>query len=140
MDPLSIVASVITIAGIALTSLKQLRNFYGAKTEILNLINEVSDLRLVLGEVNRTIQGRAKATNLRDSSINAIAIVLKRAETNFIKLIKTIDNVTRVDASRGKRKVNRFSWIYHKSKISRLQHQLTDARTTLTTLYSSSTM
>ena len=58
-DPLSITASVIAVMGAAdgvNTIFAKIKNFVDASKKLLALINEVSDLTLVLGDVKKLVQ------------------------------------------------------------------------------------
>lgn len=141
MDPLSIIASAIALAGAASTSLHKAREFFGAKTELLCLINEVSDIRLVVEEFDHLMRQRGSNAELAKESIDAIATVLQIAQADSVTLNEVNYNeVSRVDQSTGQQKVRRFAWTRHKSKLVRLQTRLKDTRTTLVMLCSSTTL
>lgn len=56
MDPLSIIASSITVAGTVGIALKAIHHTYRAKPELLALLNEVTDVTAILREVERSLQ------------------------------------------------------------------------------------
>jgi hypothetical protein len=56
MDPLSIIASSIAVAGAASFALKSIHRTYKAKPELLALLNEVTDVAAILCEVERSLQ------------------------------------------------------------------------------------
>ena len=141
MDPLSVIASVIAISGAVATSLEQVRKFYGAEADVLGLINEVSDLRLILEGLDQTIQERGQHVKLQKDRVLAIISVLKRAQTEFEALNQAIKGgVFRTDPETGKDKVSRTSWMRKKSRILRLQSQIKDTRVTLSTLCSNASL
>ncbi|KAI0977540.1 ankyrin repeat-containing domain protein [Xylaria arbuscula] len=146
MDPLSIIASAIAVAGAASASLEQVSKFVKAKTELLDLMNEVSDLRMVLDEVDRSISEHGKNVAFRKGEhAQAMGRVLKKAQEG---LEETVEMVQRdviklggqsVMGKVGKNRVARFSWMKNKTKMMGLQSQLKEARATLTTLCTTAT-
>ena len=135
------IASVITISGAVATSLEQVRHFHDAKAEVLGLVNEVNDLRLVLTQFHRIIRDRGQSLQIREDCIFDIASVVKRAQAVFEELSSAINKgVFRSDSVTGKSQIGRFSWIRQKSKIQQLASQLKDTRVTLTALGSSVTL
>lgn len=140
MDPLSAIASVIAVAQAVSHTLDQVNKFYGAKAEILALMNEVSDLRLVLQELDQTMKDRGQHTSLQNSRVPALLHVLKRAQAELETFNEATRDVFRTDHDTGKDKVSRVVWMRKKSSIIRLQSQLRDMRATLSALCSTVTM
>ena len=56
MDPLSIIASTLTLASATQTGLNILIQAYGAQPELLSLSNELADLMVILKEGNQSLQ------------------------------------------------------------------------------------
>jgi hypothetical protein len=138
MDPVSLIASVITIAGTVSISLEQVCAFCGAQTEVLSLINEVNDLRLVLDEINHTVQERGQRLDPQEGRTIAINSVLQKTCAELAEadgIIKT--DVLRSGTTNGEQKVGRVSWVRHRPKFKRLQVRLKEKRLTLSTLCSS---
>jgi len=61
MDPLSITCGIITISGVVLGSLKVLSTVLGASDEGIALMNEVTELQVVLRDVQSILEGSKKA-------------------------------------------------------------------------------
>ena len=141
MDPISAIASVIAISGAVATSLEQVRHFYDAKVEVLSLVNEVNDIRLVLAQFHRAIRDRGQGSRIEEDCALDISSVVKRAQTIFEELKNAINKgVFRSDPITGKGHTGRISWLRRKSQIQQLSSQLKDIRLTLTALCSSATM
>ena len=64
MDPLSVIASSIAVAGTARITLKAIHRIYRAKPELLALLNEITDLTTILRQVEGSLQLGEQADNL----------------------------------------------------------------------------
>ena len=103
MDPLSIITSAITLAGVLGTSLEQVRRFFRAEADIFSLTNEVSDLHPILEEVGCTIRERGQDISLKGDQARAIASIVKGARTELEELQHIIDNrIFTQDSTTGK--------------------------------------
>ena len=118
-----------------------MRSFYGAKAELLHLINEVSDLRLILNEIDYTVQERGQQLKLQEYRAGAIVLVLKKEQAELTEIDWIIDDsVLKTVSATGRQKVGRIAWTRQKSKLKRLQLQLKDTRLNLSTLCSNATL
>ena len=87
MDPLSIIASSIAIAHVVHTSLKAAYAFHHAKPELMALSNEISDLLLVLRELEAALYRRSLSpTQLHPTS------GLSSATTNVKQKLEQLSN------------------------------------------------
>ncbi|MCJ1385550.1 hypothetical protein MMC17_008673 [Xylographa soralifera] len=139
MDPLSLTASilaVLTAAGTVANGLKKLRSLKHAPDEFVTLTTEVSDLQLVLEEVNDAI--RAQGEHGERLSTN-LAKLLLRAKTTLVKLNKIIQKrLTRTQTSNiNELKVARLAWIIKRPVVRALQEELQGIRLNLTTALTS---
>ena len=69
MDPLSAVASCITIAGTVCTALNFIQDTCGAQAEIFALANEISDISIVLQEILDSVHQQNSATSTKLSDL-----------------------------------------------------------------------
>lgn len=141
MDPLSIVRSSLSVAGALTVTLEQVQALCNAHGDVLGLINEVSDLRLILTEIDNVIQKRNDDGRVDAGHVQGITAVLQRAQANLEHLDRLLENgVTEVDSTNGKRKIKRFAWMKQKTKLKRLEMHLKDTRITLSTLVTNATL
>ncbi|MCJ1432425.1 hypothetical protein MMC27_001781 [Xylographa pallens] len=134
MDPLALAASilaVLTAAGTVSNGLKKLWSLKHASEEFLVLMTEVSDLQIVLEEVNDAI--RAQGEHGERLSTN-LAKLLLRAKITLVKLNKIIQKrLTRTQStSLNELKVARLAWIIKKPAVRALQEELQAIRLNLT--------
>ena len=128
-DPLSITASVIAVLGAAegvsktLARIKSLRH---APTEVLALINEVSDLRIILGEVERYV--------IRDVSspveqLQTMSTLVERAMDSLLELDQLIQyRLLKATSRSTEPKISRREWAAAKPVIERYRQGLRDIR------------
>ena len=134
MDPLGLTASilaVLTAAGTVSNGLKKLRSLKHASDEFLVLMTEVSDLQIVLEEVNDAI--RAQGEHGERLSTN-LAKLLLRAKITLVKLNKIIQKrLTRAQTtSLNELKVARLAWIMKRPAVKALQEELQGIKLNLT--------
>lgn len=130
MDPLSALTSIVTLTGAVAKSLNGLEEILGASTELHALINETSDLQVVLKSVQ---------TALRDSqdhdAVGGLSGTLDRTNNQLLEVEKLINyRLIRLGA-RGKNglaKVDHRRWLQNISYIKKLQQSLRDSRQNLT--------
>jgi hypothetical protein len=136
MDPLSITASAIAIAGATAQTLEALNSIHGASSELHALMNEVSELRIVLPEVERVILERRTHQQLPQGTVDKICKLLEGAKNNLHSLDNMIkDRLTSSYSPSGEAKVARLSWLRQKSKVRRIQQELRGNRNSLADLW-----
>lgn len=131
MDPLSIIASTIAIADAVGYGLEKLRDLYEANSEVCALINEVTDLKLVLLEARRSIEERKSYPQQYQGSIEKIANLLLPANDKLEELEKIVSD--ELTASRTLR--TRIAWMRHKSKVNKILLALKEVRMNLPTIW-----
>jgi hypothetical protein len=136
MDPLSIIASTIAIAGAVSTSIHQIKAFYDAGNELHALMNEVSELRIVLSEVESAIIERQSRKTLPQRSVDNICLLINGAKDKLQQLDTIIKGpLTKANSSSGDGKVARLAWLRQKSKAKRLQEELKKFRLSLSSVW-----
>ena len=132
MDPLTIIGSVIALTQAAdrtMTLATKVRRYFRASDEITALINEISDLGLVLGKLqSNTPMFPAQELPTLQKLLDSCNRTILRVE-NMIQdvYVKSIDS----DGSE-KPRFRRLVWLRKRSEIDRLSQQLRDSRTLLT--------
>jgi hypothetical protein len=125
MDPLSITCGIITISSVVLGSLKIVTTVLGASDEGIALMNEVTDLQVVLNDVQSILKGPEKAET--ESLLSALSKLNKSVVLlhDFVhtRLLKEedIDNV----------RISKLVWLYERHHIMRYQRELKSLRSEL---------
>ena len=137
-DPLSIIASVITVIGAAegvSKMLSRLRRIKNAPNEILALINEVSDLTLILGDVERCFTDEGRRPRLSQDHLRTLSTAINRARDKLLELDKLIQyRLVKPDSVPDNLKVSRYEWASAKPTIERFRQSLRDTRLNIVTV------
>ena len=136
-DPLSIITSVVTLIGTTDSILKTLQSFKDlrkAPSEVLALVNEVTDLRVVLDNVSDYIT-EAEQTKLSDTKrLQHITTLIKRAEEHLLKLDDVIHSaIGKSGPSREGSKMWRIQWMKAKGPVEIIRQRLRDVRLNIVT-------
>lgn len=125
MDPISVIASTLAIAGALSTSLNQFKTLYDAGHELHSLTNELSEIRIVLSEVEGAIMERQSLTQLPQRSLKNICKLVTCAKDK-LQLLDTItkDKLIRSYSPSGEAKVARLAWLRQKSRVKKVQEDL----------------
>ena len=132
MDPLSVTASCIAVAGAggaAVKGLKKLRELTKIPDILLSVMNEVADLTLVTQDIRLNLQLRKDAYSILPSSISVITQLLDRAQDTLIELDQAINyRLLRSPKPNGEITFSRSAWIMEEHRVQRLQASLRATR------------
>ena len=130
-DPLSITASIIAVVGAAegvtktLTKIKNIRN---APEELLALINEVSDLQIVLGDIQSYTQTMTISPPIQDA-FQHLSVLIDRARNKLLQLDELIQyRLTKPESAVGRIKVSRREWATARTTIDNFRQSLRDIK------------
>lgn len=132
MDPLSITASILTISELGEKLWKTFQRLRRAPDEVLALTNEISEWRLMTGELEDVLQERS-CEDLQQPhvTINVSRILAKAKgqlhELDLIvhqRLFDYADNV----------KLKRVRWLRVRAEVERIRKSLSSTRSELSTL------
>ncbi|KAL8714060.1 MAG: hypothetical protein Q9225_006643 [Loekoesia sp. 1 TL-2023] len=131
-DPLSIAASVITLAAVAAQiskAISRLRHFGEVPGRVYTLKNEISDLEVVLRQVAHALEQKSLAPNNEQGSLEQI---LARTKGHLADLGKALERVANACAG-GKVKIISKSAIWWKEKtlFQGLQEDIRSVKATL---------
>ncbi|KAI4267479.1 MAG: hypothetical protein LQ337_008331, partial [Flavoplaca oasis] len=137
MDPISVAASVLTVLGAAATAgraLDRLQSSRQAPEHLVALVNEVSDLRVVLHNVRDAVQERAK-TSQECGNLGFVVqrATLKLSELNRLiygNLLKTNNGCDALDDD-DLIKASRRAFLRYSGKIKSLQAEIRDIKMSL---------
>jgi hypothetical protein len=124
MEPLSLIASVLTVGAFTTASLKVILQVRGASDEVQALINEISDLSAIIKDVEHTLRynKRLKAESTGIASLHA---VLSKANTIINHLHAFVSRVLMKEESLLRNaRISRTAWLKEKPQVSKYQRQL----------------
>jgi chromosome segregation ATPase len=136
MDPLSIIANSIAVASIVTYGLEKLVELHEAKSDICSFINEVTDLKLILLEAERSVTECQSYAQQGQNSVKKISELLLPAKDKLEELEKIISGqLTSLSSSDSKFKSVRVRWLRHKSKVKKIILELKEVRVNLPVLW-----
>jgi len=137
MDPLSITASVLTVVGVVGTIAKGLRKIqilYHAPNEFHALVNEVSDLHAVLGDIGTLLQERGEDASSGQVLNVTLPGLVHRANDKLLSLNNLIhDRLSGSHTAAGEVLVSRLTWLCERRRVKELQGDLKNIRQNLAT-------
>jgi hypothetical protein len=137
MDPLSLTASLISIAGLvsAVTkSLHKLKNLYHAGEEIHALSNEISDLEAVFRNVVQAVQDGQHNGSPRQHACPNLSPNIQAAKDKLLELDMILNyRLIRPTSKDSAIKIDRMRWLKERAHVMRLQSELRNIRHNLTT-------
>ncbi|KAI4174725.1 MAG: hypothetical protein LQ343_002096 [Gyalolechia ehrenbergii] len=138
MDPVSVAASLLTLLGAAATAgraLDRLSSLKHAPDHLIALVNEVSDLRVVLHNVRDAVQVRAKTTQECGNLAHIVhRASVKMSELNRLiygNLVKTGGTGCNSLADEDTVKASRRAFLRHSGKIRALKDDLQELKLSL---------
>ena len=141
MDPLSILASVITLGAAVSATLEQLRTLHSADHELQAIINEVSDIRVVFSFIDETIKERQAYQQLSQDHLYGLLRLLESSKATLTVLDTLVkDRLIRASTLGGNPKAARLSWLRQKNKVKSLLEELRSARTSISAIWGASNM
>jgi hypothetical protein len=136
MDPLSIGASALTVAGALVGALRAVQTVRKAPTEIQSLINDVSDLQAVISEVTTALQVRVKPEELPPDSLRALQGLLDKATAKLLQLDNVIHKCLGPVGTRGTiSPLGRLKWPRERPVVRQLQNELREIKLGIATLW-----
>ena len=112
------IASVVTIAQLAIQGVKSAKSFYRAQDELQTLLEQLEDFTRLVAEVE---------SHLTVSNSTLVADCLRRARASIDKLDQIVRRKILVTI-KGTALTRRRAWMKNKSKICRLQDALKEHR------------
>ena len=113
-DPLSITASIIAVVGAAEgvgKTINKIRNFREAPYELFSLINEISDFRIVLGDIEGNLIQNTSYIQLQAEQSEHMSALLDRAKEQLLQLDELVQyQLVRPDSTSQQVKVSRQTW------------------------------
>ena len=128
MDPLSFTASIIAVVTIAIQvaqSLQKLKVMHDASDALCAVINEVTDLGLVLSQINMIVDSQKSEGEALDPVFSCISRIAEQIKVNLLRLDNRIHiRLLKPVIAREGHQVRRIVWLREKSSILKIQDRL----------------
>ncbi|KAL8868130.1 MAG: hypothetical protein Q9174_005196 [Haloplaca sp. 1 TL-2023] len=130
MDPVSVAASVLTVLGAAATAartLDHLSSLKHAPDTLVALVNEVSDLRVVLHNVRDAVQDRAESSQ----ECGNLSFIVQRASSKLSELNRLIfGNLLKTDGlgDDDTIKASQTAFLRHSGKLKALKEDIQEIK------------
>ncbi|KAL9116909.1 MAG: hypothetical protein Q9187_006561 [Circinaria calcarea] len=136
-DPLSITASIVAVIGAARVitkTLGKIKNLRNAPNELLALFNEVSDLRIILEDLQHYILQNIERPQILQEELQHISILVDRAKDKLLELDEFIQyRLVKPESISDQIKVSKRKWARAKDSIERFRQSLRDIRLNIST-------
>ena len=133
MDPASILAFLTFASSTSELVLRAIKTIYQAPVEILSLNNELSDLQLVLIELQSFLENNRRGTGAVGSAEH-FDTAFKKCFGRIQQLFEQVSELTSsvfTQRANGRHSFERFVWARKKSSVLRLKNELCVVRQTL---------
>ena len=109
-------------------TLAKIKNVRNAPEELLALINEVSDLQIVLGDIRSYTQTTIISPTLQDA-FQHLSVLINRAKDKLLQLDELVQyRLTKPDSAIDRIKVSRREWTRAKTTIDNFRQSLRDIK------------
>ena len=136
MDPLSILASAITLSVTISTTLEQLRALQLADRELQAIVNEVSDIRAVFSLIEETIEEREACPRLSHDRLRRLSTLLESSKATLTTLDTLVkERLIRAYDLGGGLKAARLSWLRQKNRVKSLLEELRGTRMNISAIW-----
>ena len=138
-DPLSITASIVAVItateGISIALLK-LKSLYNAPSEVLAVINELSDLGIIFGHIERYLAQIAyePQSQVSQDQLETLAGLVKSATSTLREVNQLIQfRLIKLESTPQQAKVSRREWLRLKPKFNQVRQTLENIRRNVAT-------
>ena len=115
-------------------TLTKIRNIRNAPSEALALINEVSDLRIILDDLEGYILQNTARPQLSQGQLHHMSVLLQRAKDLLLELDQLVEyRLLKPDSRSDKIQVSRLEWAKAKDTIEKFRMGLRDIRLNVVT-------
>ncbi|MCJ1306856.1 hypothetical protein MMC25_000500 [Agyrium rufum] len=137
MDPLSFTASLITVVTVAVQvtqGLQKLRQLHGASGAVHAILNEVTDVRIILSDINAVVAGHKTPDGEIDESLSSVCRTADQIKEALLELDTLINKrLFKSSGDNGDSQVRKLVWVREKSNIQEILHTLRRLRLDLVT-------
>lgn len=141
MDPLSVLASVITLSAAVSAILEQLRALHSADHELQAIVNEVSDIRVVFSFIQESIEERHAYQRLSQDRLRGLSTLLESSKATLTVLDTLLkDRLIRAYTLGREPKAARLSWLRQRDRVKGLLEELRSTRMNISAIWGASNM
>ena len=134
-DPLSFTAGIIAVIGAAdgvATTLAKIRSLRNAPDELLALTNEVSDLRIILRDIENHFSQSTNRPQTPQDQLGHMSVLINRAKERILELDRLIQyRLVKPESVSDQIKISRQQWARAKDVINKFRQSLRDIRLNL---------
>lgn len=131
-EVVGLVGSIITVVSTAdniVKTLARIKNMSDTPAQLLALINEVSDLSILLSDADRYARQVSQHSSGNFDQLEHLALFVDRAKSQLQKLDELIHyKLTKADSTIDLPKISVHNWMKAKSTIEEHRQELRDAR------------
>ena len=135
-DALSLAASIVAVLGAAegvSKALSKVRSIRNAPDEVLALNNEVSDLQVILGDVQGYVRNTPEP-HISQEHLKHLLTFVDQAKEKLLQLDRLIHyNVLKPQSSPNQIKISKVEWLKAVKKIAKFRNNLRDIRLNIVT-------
>lgn len=128
-DPLSIVSGIVAVlqgADSLFDLLKKAnRAYWAASDEVLALVNEISDIRLILNEHNNIVE---QLNHISEEPRIRLNQLLDETKKKILQIEILIQSIFTRPKDLNETEISKFSWVRKKSQVDKLRRELKDLR------------
>ena len=129
-DPLSITASIIAVIGAAegaSRTLAKIRSLRNAPDELFGLMNEVSDLRIILTSLQIYVTQNLQGPQILHEELSHISMLANRGKGKLLEIDQLIQyRLVKPESVTAQIKVSKREWARAKSTIEDFRQSLRD--------------
>lgn len=134
MDPLSITVSVVALISVVKATLVQAQALHSTSRDIDQLLNEITNVQIVVNEVQKTLEGRE--TSLGEDTANEtstnVASILRQVEDKLQALNDVLSETFAKDPLSGKIRYARLTWLRRKPRVREIKTEMERLKLSLT--------
>ena len=131
-DPLSIVASAITLGGAvgaAKKTLDKAKTLFKANDELLALMNELTNIQMIASSLSEEVQRRQDRNSLSQHSIATLVSLLDQIKNEVAELDTLVHyRLIKEHKQNGEVKAEKVTWVREQGNISVHRDRLRDLR------------
>lgn len=134
MDPLSVTAGAIAVAQALTSGLKTFKTIHDAGAEIDALVDEISEVKLIIVDVEKAILDRERCESIGPARTESMNRLIASAKVMLDTLNAIVNRKLMVPSMTvGETRIARLSWLRQKTNIQRQQDSLRQTRERLST-------
>lgn len=133
LEPFSLTVGIIAVIRAADSIVDTLNNIRGAPEDLLALINEVSDLKIVLQDVDQYLaEDPQECSSPHAKQLRHLSTLVDQAKCQLSSLDSRM-NTTFIKSAHGRNSISRIKWFKAQDSIAALRRALRETRINVAT-------